>query len=520
MRLFVETITGEKVSVEINGDDDLTTLRKKINQQLHKPKKEDNADKIPTVEGVRTRHLRRHSDVGSRSPSVRRHRRNMSGGVSALGLPQPSPPRSRDVSTRPRSDSRGTPRTPPARSSRSNSEGTNLQKNGNAWEEGKASQKKNTPKYSIKMARTSKKAILRSVLGHQRSEPHRRCKTPPLARSIRMKTPGSARARSPKSQPRFVTSIHVPRPDDLRMQSARKANDRGIYLGNASRIYTRGRSKQKHTPRKNFNTKFKKADSSVNLNGERPKVLSASERESQINSRSRVRAKDSSPSGTRPLSARPWKDEERPGLYGRTPEGTAPFRLAFRSKSPHELRIEAHKKSQDRGPYLGNLRYIAPRDLGAKIECARTLKSPVKPKSKRKEFRLHFKLPDASKGIDGKKTELISASDRRAITNDFSEGGDDLDSDDDSCFSSIRSKDGPNQSPDKLDLGSFGRKVKNTNGSGSLKVKRKGSGGRGSVGGGGSFFLTSQLTSRLETGSLSHNQKESNNYKARRAAWS
>eukprot|EP00954_Amorphochlora_amoebiformis_P005980 469963-Amorphochlora_amoeboformis.AAC.2 len=152
---------GEKVSVEINGDDDLTTLRKKINQQLHKPKKEDNADKIPTVEGVRTRHLRRHSDVGSRSPSVRRHRRNMSGGVSALGLPQPSPPRSRDVSTRPRSDSRGTPRTPPARSSRSNSEGTNLQKNGNAWEEGKASQKKNTPKYSIKMARTSKKAILR-----------------------------------------------------------------------------------------------------------------------------------------------------------------------------------------------------------------------------------------------------------------------------------------------------------------------------------------------------------------------
>jgi len=141
--------------------------------------------------------------------------------------------------------------------------------------------------------------------------------------------------------------------------------------------------------------------------------------------------------GTRPLAKRPWYEDETPGIYSQTPREalSGRFRTTFRVPRSDDLRIDAQMNANDRGVYIGDTRHYAPGDIQSKIEQARgALKSPqgsqtdgrmrgwAAPPLKGGDFRLHFKIPDSSRGLDGEVTEPISASERHVKSSEQQTG--------------------------------------------------------------------------------------------------
>jgi len=238
---------------------------------------------------------------------------------------------------------------------------------------------------------------------------------------------------------KFVTAIRSPRASDLRMQASKyEANDRGPYVGNLQMTYTpRPTMEARHLAeigKPDFKTKFNVPRNSpeIKMDGSRNVVLSASERVQRIRSVSGEKFDENASvdmSRIRQLATKPWFAEDSPGTYAKNPnKNAAPFTTSFRTPRPDDLRKEASRDhANDRGVYIGNIRNIPPSDIQRKIESARSLKSPTAAdgfgmRNLEQNFRVYFSLPDSSRGIDGEKTEPLSASDRRIK----SSAGDDI----------------------------------------------------------------------------------------------
>jgi len=249
--------------------------------------------------------------------------------------------------------------------------------------------------------------------------------------------PLSAEPRT-SSGKRFITAIRTPRPDDLRAQASRYgSNDRGPYVGNLKTSYTpRPTMEARHLReqgKEDFNISLKaRSPSGLNMDGSKHVVLSARERMEKI----RIRDKEgvlptddayaADPPRIRRLASKPWFADESPGLFSKTPAGQERFTTTFRTPRPDDLRKESYRSNaNDRGPYIGDTRRLAPSEIFKHIDSTKAvLKSPTEvnmkfsqqmqgQNSSAEKFRVHFSLPDRRKGLDGQKTELLSASDRR-----------------------------------------------------------------------------------------------------------
>lgn len=242
---------------------------------------------------------------------------------------------------------------------------------------------------------------------------------------------GDARAglRVEGHNPRFVTTFHTPRCDDLRLQAksnGREPGDRGEYIGDLRyNFHFREPMQERHIKamgKPDFKTKFKvPTTGELGINGKRVEVLSASERKRKVKGQPAPRASHDL-TKIRPLAKKAWVELENPGRYNQH-QGIGPeFRTAFRTPRGSDLRVEASLNGHDRGPYIGSLRAISIGDMDQKIdealvETGRMQKGELTARRERRSpktrFKLNFKKANGMQGLDGRTTELISASDRR-----------------------------------------------------------------------------------------------------------
>lgn len=397
MKLVVETITGQKMSIPITGGDDINTIRSKITARLHHERKggrsrsasqggiDDYPDNRPPPSPVSARGKRYDSHYNRAKISVNKkkpprlvvHRVPQSTTPKRFHTPQRKkkmtkrPARPASARAKPRQRQSSTPRTP-----------------------GKQT-KSRTPRRGSGVERSQSFTI----------------------------------GRSKEVGGRFITAIRVPRPDDMRAHASRVlATDRAPYVGDVSKLYTpRPTLEARHLRemgKEDFNTKFKRrTDPNLSLSGKRITILSATERENKRQGKVSKFVQEQQRSTARKTASRPWFELERPGLYDKHPNDDVPaFRTTFRTPRPSDLRIEAYQNAHDRGPYIGDIRMIPPGEISSRIQSARR-EAPNTGIARldttggaAPSFKLHFHRPDTSRGIDGQKTELLSASDRRVIT--------------------------------------------------------------------------------------------------------
>eukprot|EP00466_Bigelowiella_natans_P008154 jgi/Bigna1/134761/aug1.26_g9469 len=450
MKLLVETITGEKMSIPITGSDDICSIRSKINARLTQNRERERELIMRGRTNLRkssneTTSVSRSSSRSSISRSDSRSSKNMLARkpprlkIAKMTSPRTSPPSmhifpssGRSTSSRKshpvedttmgykskKRSSNKHKRPPHQRRSRSNSQSMSRSFTTNAFK----------PPKSARGAKSRN----RSTGVHHSS--------PTVSAPPRLSLAGIPLSAEPRtsSGKRFITAIRTPRPDDLRAQASRYgSNDRGPYVGNLKTSYTpRPTMEARHLReqgKEDFNISLKaRSPSGLNMDGSKHVVLSARERMEKI----RIRDKEgvlptddayaADPPRIRRLASKPWFADESPGLFSKTPAGQERFTTTFRTPRPDDLRKESYRSNaNDRGPYIGDTRRLAPSEIFKHIDSTKAvLKSPTEvnmkfsqqmqgQNSSAEKFRVHFSLPDRRKGLDGQKTELLSASDRR-----------------------------------------------------------------------------------------------------------